>query len=140
MDAQGPGDGLSFEAANARHEHEYHVWETVTLPDDRRAAAGGDHPRQQHRRAPGTDRRAAHPLHPIVGRENVVASTDCGFSSQATYRPEVDRKAMWAKFDAMRRRGARIRATLAMNLAANSSKVRQEPHTREVLDRREQPL
>jgi 5-methyltetrahydropteroyltriglutamate--homocysteine methyltransferase len=38
----------------------------------------------------------------IAGRENVIASTDCGFSSQATYRPEVDPKVMWAKFDAMR--------------------------------------
>jgi 5-methyltetrahydropteroyltriglutamate--homocysteine methyltransferase len=38
----------------------------------------------------------------IVGRENVIASTDCGFSSQATYRPEVDPRVMWAKFDALR--------------------------------------
>jgi 5-methyltetrahydropteroyltriglutamate--homocysteine methyltransferase len=38
----------------------------------------------------------------LVGRENVIASADCGFSSQATYRPEVDPRVMWAKFDAMR--------------------------------------
>jgi len=37
----------------------------------------------------------------IVGRENVMASVDCGFSSQATYNPEVHPKIMWAKFDAM---------------------------------------
>jgi 5-methyltetrahydropteroyltriglutamate--homocysteine methyltransferase len=38
----------------------------------------------------------------LVGRENVIASADCGFSSQATYRPEFDPRVMWAKFDAMR--------------------------------------
>jgi 5-methyltetrahydropteroyltriglutamate--homocysteine methyltransferase len=42
-----------------------------------------------------------------VGRENVIAGADCGFSSQATYKPEVNPKAMWAKFDAMAE-GARL--------------------------------
>ena len=37
----------------------------------------------------------------LMGRENVIASAVCGFSSQATYRPEVDPRVMWAKFDAM---------------------------------------
>jgi 5-methyltetrahydropteroyltriglutamate--homocysteine methyltransferase len=36
-----------------------------------------------------------------VGRENVIASADCGFSSEATYNPEVHPRIMWAKFDAM---------------------------------------
>ena len=43
----------------------------------------------------------------VVGRENVIASADCGFSSQATYNPEVHPKVMWAKFDAMAE-GARL--------------------------------
>ena len=42
-----------------------------------------------------------------VGRENVVASADCGFSSQATYRTEVHPTVMWAKFRALAE-GARI--------------------------------
>ena len=57
----------SFEAANPRHEHEYHVWETVKLP-----AGQGDHPRrdhacEQHRRAPGINRRAHHPIRQTGG-------------------------------------------------------------------------
>jgi len=36
-----------------------------------------------------------------VGRENVIASADCSFSSQATYKPEVHPKVMWARFDAL---------------------------------------
>jgi 5-methyltetrahydropteroyltriglutamate--homocysteine methyltransferase len=94
--------GLSFEAANARHEHEYHAWETVTLPDDRVLLPGVithasnivEHPELIAERLSRYTR--------IAGRENVIASTDCGFSSQATYRPEVDPRVMWAKFDAMR--------------------------------------
>jgi hypothetical protein len=42
-----------------------------------------------------------------VGRENVVAGADCGFSSQATYHTEVHPTVVWAKFEAMRE-GARL--------------------------------
>jgi 5-methyltetrahydropteroyltriglutamate--homocysteine methyltransferase len=42
-----------------------------------------------------------------VGRERVIDGADCGFSSQATFRPEVHPKVMWAKFDAMAE-GARL--------------------------------
>jgi 5-methyltetrahydropteroyltriglutamate--homocysteine methyltransferase len=94
--------GLSFEAANARHEHEYHTFETVKLPDDRLLLPGVithasnivEHPELIAERLMRYTR--------LVGRENVIASADCGFSSQATYRPEVDPRVMWAKFDAMR--------------------------------------
>jgi 5-methyltetrahydropteroyltriglutamate--homocysteine methyltransferase len=37
----------------------------------------------------------------LVGRENVIAGADCGFSSQATYKPEVHPTVMWAKFRSM---------------------------------------
>jgi 5-methyltetrahydropteroyltriglutamate--homocysteine methyltransferase len=42
-----------------------------------------------------------------VGRENVVAGADCGFSSQATYATEVHPTVVWAKFQALRD-GARL--------------------------------
>ncbi len=98
---------LSFEGANARHEHEYHAWERVRLPADRVLLPGVithasnivEHPELIAERIL---RYAA-----IAGRENVIASADCGFSSQATYRPEVDPRVMWAKFDAMSE-GARL--------------------------------
>jgi 5-methyltetrahydropteroyltriglutamate--homocysteine methyltransferase len=104
--------GLSFEAANARHEHEYHAWETVKLPGDRVLLPGAithasnivEHPELIAERLGRYAR--------IVGRENVIASTDCGFSSQATYRPEVDPTVMWAKFDAMREGAALASAQL----------------------------
>ena len=43
----------------------------------------------------------------IVGRENMIAGTDCGFSSQATYQPEIHPTVIWAKFRAMAE-GARL--------------------------------
>jgi methionine synthase II (cobalamin-independent) len=45
----------------------------------------------------------------LVGRENVVASADCGFSSQATYTPEIHPTIVWAKFEALAE-GARLAA------------------------------
>jgi 5-methyltetrahydropteroyltriglutamate--homocysteine methyltransferase len=97
----------SFEAANARHEHEYHVWERVKLPEGKILIPGVithgcnivEHPELIAERLVRFAR--------IVGRENVLAGADCGFSSQATYNPEVHPKIMWAKFDAMAE-GARI--------------------------------
>jgi 5-methyltetrahydropteroyltriglutamate--homocysteine methyltransferase len=97
----------SFEAANARHEHEYHVWERVRLPSDKVLIPGVithsspivEHPELVAERL----RRYAK----IVGRENVIAGADCGFSSQATYNPEIHPKIIWAKFDALAE-GARL--------------------------------
>jgi 5-methyltetrahydropteroyltriglutamate--homocysteine methyltransferase len=43
----------------------------------------------------------------LVGRENVIAGSDCGFSSQATYHPGVHPTVVWAKFQAMAE-GARL--------------------------------
>ncbi len=91
----------SFEAANARHEHEYHVWETVKLPPGKILIPGVithssnivEHPDLIAERIVRYAR--------LVGRENVIAGADCGFSSQATYSPEIDSRVVWAKFRAM---------------------------------------
>jgi len=97
----------SFEAANARHEHEYHLWERVTLPDGKRLIPGVithasnivEHPELVAERIVRYAK--------LVGRDNVIAGTDCGFSSQATYTPEVHPSVVWAKFQAMAE-GARL--------------------------------
>ena len=97
----------SFEAANPRHEHEYHLWESVRLPEGKVLI-------------PGVITHASNIVeHPVliaerlvrfaklVGRENVVAGADCGFSSQASYHTEVHPTVVWAKFEAMRE-GAKL--------------------------------
>lgn len=98
---------FSFEAANPRHEHEYHLFETVKLPDGKVLCPGVithasnivEHPELIAERLI----RFAN----LVGRENVMAGGDCGFSSQALYRTEVHHTVVWEKFKAMRE-GAEI--------------------------------
>ena len=99
--------GYSFEAANVRHEHEYHIWEKVKLAPGKVLIPGMlnhssnivEHPELiAERLIRFADR---------VGRENVIASADCGFCSQAAYHPEVHPTVVWTKFKALRE-GAEI--------------------------------
>jgi 5-methyltetrahydropteroyltriglutamate--homocysteine methyltransferase len=97
----------SFEAANPRHQHEWHVWEQVKLPEGKVLIPGMichaynivEHPELI------ADLLVTYAR--LVGRENVIAGADCGFSSTATFSPEVDPKVVWAKFQALAD-GARI--------------------------------
>jgi 5-methyltetrahydropteroyltriglutamate--homocysteine methyltransferase len=91
----------SVEAANVRHEHEYHLWEDVQLPDGKKLAPGVvthstnliEHPDLVAERIVRFAER--------VGRENVVASTDCGMGSRI--HPELG----WAKLETLAE-GARL--------------------------------
>jgi 5-methyltetrahydropteroyltriglutamate--homocysteine methyltransferase len=93
---------FSFEAANPRHEHEYHLFERVKLPEGKVICPGVithasnivEHPEWIAERL----LRFAN----VVGRENVMAGADCGFSSQALYKTEVHPTVVWEKFKAMR--------------------------------------
>jgi 5-methyltetrahydropteroyltriglutamate--homocysteine methyltransferase len=95
-----------FEAANVRHEHEYQVWESVRLPAGKILAPGVvthstaliEHPELVSSRL----QRFAK----IVGRENVVGSTDCGLGLRC--HPQI----AWAKLKALAD-GARL-ATAAL--------------------------
>ena len=97
----------AFEAANPRHEHEYHVWESVKLPEGKILIPGVithcsnivEHPELIAERIARYAK--------IVGKENVIPGSDCGFSSQATYEPEIHPKIVWAKFQALAE-GARL--------------------------------
>lgn len=95
-----------IEAANPRHEHEWRVWKDVKLPDGKILAPGVvshgtnvvEHPELIAERIV----RFAN----VVGRENVIASTDCGFA-QEQFNRRVHFSIMWAKLEAMAE-GARI--------------------------------
>ena len=103
---------FSFEAANPRHEHAYHLFETVKPPSDTvllpgvisHATSIVEHPEVI------ADRIVR--FAELVGRENVVASADCGFSSQATYTPEIHPTIVWAKFEALTEGARRATARL----------------------------
>jgi 5-methyltetrahydropteroyltriglutamate--homocysteine methyltransferase len=90
----------SFEAANPRHEHEFELWKTVRLQEGRCIIPGvitQSTVLVEHRElvAQRIARFAA-----AVGRENVIAGTDCGFASFAT-SGEIHPTIVWAKLEAL---------------------------------------
>ena len=94
--------GYSIEASNPMHEHEWTVWKDVKLPDGKVLIPGVighasdfiEHPELVAQRLV----RYAN----IVGKENLMAGTDCGIGSRVGHA-----KICWAKFEAMAE-GARI--------------------------------
>lgn len=89
-----------FEAANPRHAHEWTLFQTVRVPDDKILCPGViecqsnyiEHPEVVAQRI----ERYAH----LVGRERVVAGVDCGFSIHAGMRG-IDPDVVWAKLAAL---------------------------------------
>jgi 5-methyltetrahydropteroyltriglutamate--homocysteine methyltransferase len=87
--------GYTIEGANARHEHEWAVWQDVKLPDGKILMPGVithstdlvEHPELVAQRL---QRYAS-----VVGRENVIATADCGFGGRS--HPQI----AWAKLAAM---------------------------------------
>jgi 5-methyltetrahydropteroyltriglutamate--homocysteine methyltransferase len=92
----------SFEAANPRHEHEYHLFETVKIPDGTVLCPGVITHASNIVEHPELIAERLIRFAKLVGRENVMAGGDCGFSSQALYRTEVHDTVVWEKFKAMR--------------------------------------
>jgi len=96
----------SFEAANPRHAHEWRVWETVKLAPGKILIPGVishatnivEHPELVAERIVR--------LAKIVGRDNVMGGTDCGFA-QSPFARRVHPTIMWAKLKALAE-GARI--------------------------------
>jgi len=92
--------GYSLEMANPRHEHEWSVWETVRLPDDKVLLPGlishatnvVEHPELVAERIVR--------LAKLVGAERVIASTDCGFA-QGPFVRRVHPSIQWAKLAAL---------------------------------------
>jgi 5-methyltetrahydropteroyltriglutamate--homocysteine methyltransferase len=89
-----------MEQANPRHEHEWRVWEDVTLPEGKKLVPGVvthhtnviEHPELVAQRLVR--------LANVVGRENVQAGTDCGFA-QGAFIERVHPEIQWAKLKAL---------------------------------------
>jgi len=96
----------AIEGANPRHAHEWKVWEEVKLPEGKALIPGVishatnvvEHPELVAERIIRYGKR--------VGRENVLAGTDCGFAQGPFYR-RVHPSIMWAKLEALAE-GARL--------------------------------
>ena len=100
-------DAISFEASNPRHGHEWKIFKDHPLPAGKVVIPGVidsltnfvEHPELVAERI---ERYAG-----IVGRENVLAGTDCGFSTGVRSQPRVHPTVAWAKLQAMAE-GAKI--------------------------------
>lgn len=91
----------SFEVANPRHQHEWRIWEDVRLPDGAILLPGLLGHATNYVEHPELIAEYIGHYARLVGRENVIASADCGFSSRATFAPEVHPTVAWAKLAAL---------------------------------------
>jgi 5-methyltetrahydropteroyltriglutamate--homocysteine methyltransferase len=98
--------GVSFEAANPRHAHEWKVFHEFTLPADKVLIPGVLDSTTNYIEHPELIAERICRFAEVVGRENVIAGTDCGFATFAG-TADVDPKITWAKFRAMAE-GARL--------------------------------
>ncbi len=92
--------GISFEAANPRHAHEWTLFEQVKLPDGKVLIPGVLESKSNFIEHPRLVAQRIARYATLVGRENVIAGTDCGYGTwvgQAAVDPDV----VWAKLAAM---------------------------------------
>ena len=97
---------IALEAANPRHAHEWKVFETVKLPEGKLLIPGVIESKSNFIEHPELVAQRIGHYAKLVGRENVIAGSDCGFGTwvgQAAVDPDV----VWAKMAAMAE-GARI--------------------------------
>ena len=98
--------GFLFEGANPRHDHEWVVFDEIDIPDGKVLIPGVLDSTNNYIEHPELVAQRIERLANIVGRENVMAGSDCGFATFAQVLP-VDPKITWAKLAAMAD-GARI--------------------------------
>jgi 5-methyltetrahydropteroyltriglutamate--homocysteine methyltransferase len=92
--------GLSFEAANPRHEHEWKVWRDIRLPDGKVLIPGVLDSTTNFVEHPELVAQRILRFADVVGKENVIAGSDCGFGTFAgfyTVKPRIT----WLKLAAM---------------------------------------
>lgn len=87
--------GYSVEAANPRHEHEWEVWKDIKLPEGKVLYPGFISQKTNVIEHPETVAWRIKLYASVVGRENVVACTDCGLGSRV--HPQI----AWAKLEAL---------------------------------------
>ncbi len=98
---------LSFEGANPRHEHEWVVFREVKLPDDKLIIPGVLDSTTNFIEHPELVAQRLVRYAEVVGRERVLAGSDCGFGTFARSAAQVEPEITWAKLRAMAE-GARL--------------------------------
>jgi 5-methyltetrahydropteroyltriglutamate--homocysteine methyltransferase len=98
---------ISFEGANPRHEHEWKLFKEQRLPDGTILIPGVLDSTTNFVEHPELVAERLVRYAEVVGRDNVIAGTDCGFATFARSQPTVHPSITWAKFQAMAE-GARL--------------------------------
>jgi 5-methyltetrahydropteroyltriglutamate--homocysteine methyltransferase len=91
---------ISLESANPRHEHEWAVWKDVTLPDDKILLPGVIDTSTNYVEHPDLVAERIVRFANVVGRERVIASTDCGFGTAAGHG-KIDPGVAFLKLDVL---------------------------------------
>jgi 5-methyltetrahydropteroyltriglutamate--homocysteine methyltransferase len=99
-------NGLSFEAANPRHAHEWTVFEDIKLPDGKLLIPGVIESKTNFIEHPELIAQRISRFAELVGRENVIAGSDCGYGTWVG-QAAVDPRIVWAKFVSLAE-GARL--------------------------------
>ena len=98
---------ISFEGANPRHEHEWTVFQEVKLPEDKVIIPGVLDSTTNFIEHPELVAQRLVRYATIVGRERVIAGSDCGFGTFARSNLQVEPEIVWAKLRSMAE-GARL--------------------------------
>jgi 5-methyltetrahydropteroyltriglutamate--homocysteine methyltransferase len=89
-----------FEAANPRHAHEWRLFETVPVPDDKILCPGVIEPQSNYIEHPELVAQRIERYANVVGRDRVMAGVDCGFSVHVGMQG-IDPDVAWAKLGAL---------------------------------------
>jgi 5-methyltetrahydropteroyltriglutamate--homocysteine methyltransferase len=92
---------LSFEGANPRHEHEWVVFKEVHLSDGMAIIPGVIDSTTHFIEHPELVAQRIVRYAEVVGRENVIAGTDCGFGTFVRAEPTIDPRIAWAKLKSL---------------------------------------
>jgi 5-methyltetrahydropteroyltriglutamate--homocysteine methyltransferase len=93
---RGKPQAILFEAANPRHAHEWKVWRDTKIPEDKILVPGVLDTTANYIEHPELVAERVCRFGEIVGRERVMAGTDCGFGTWAGFGP-IDPDICWAK-------------------------------------------
>jgi 5-methyltetrahydropteroyltriglutamate--homocysteine methyltransferase len=91
---------VSVEAANPRHDHEWAVWKDIRLPDDKILLPGVVDTCTNYVEHPDLVAQRLVRYAEVIGRERVIASSDCGFGTFAGYG-KIDPEVAWLKLGSL---------------------------------------
>jgi 5-methyltetrahydropteroyltriglutamate--homocysteine methyltransferase len=102
---------IALEAANPRHEHEWAVWRDVSLPDDKILMPGVVDSSTNYVEHPDLVAQRLVRFAGLVGRERIIAGTDCGFGTSAGHG-KIDPEIAFLKLASLVEGAARASRTL----------------------------